>query len=439
MKIYRKYVPEIIGEVPETRPGELDAFLSEDSNVDWSESSRLLRTLRNTLDSGKEEFAVLLSRETGNNIASCREEISASMELLESSVSYSSDGRSDSGFYSDGYKMSDFQVFSDRIPINNVLVIISGLNPLLHFTEALCASLVTGSRLLVKPSSIGLLSVVKLFKAIEREAKKQFLVVVLNPEGTAFRKVLRDERVSRILFSGNPDNLEKVRKAASRNIISYDTPGRCYAVVWNDSDPDGTARTIVSLALKGLKSQSFTPHRVIIDEKSFEYLSNRIVEETLILRYGDPENEETDTASFISTSYVQQFLQDIEDEKKNWSEQLTDQLTESNSVAPVIFSSSETPGPLWDRTEFGPFIIIRGADSFAQAIEYIKADRLANSVFLFTSDLGLTRNVWQVPGMRFVMTEPHSEVCISDLARIQDGFGSLVQNITEKRKKVMWK
>lgn len=435
MKVFNRYTAEPSGEIADTVPGDVRKFYSDNRSA--SDLSVLLHNARKTIDGNRNSYSQMLSSETGNPILKCREEISASVDLLDYACSLLAADPSPNQHHSSIRELQEFSVIEKTRPVRRVLSITSGINPFFRFIENFCAAVVTTSRTAVRVSSVGAGTVSAFWENLQGKEEAPVTPVFMSPDGKSMKELERS--ASNVVFMGEKENFLKVRKNSTQGKVSGFIRKKSYALVWEHSDPDAAAKAIVSLALAGIRDPEFAPHRVFVESDSFKYLTNRIVEETLRLRTGDPAATETDIPCMLSGGHTDAFMEAVDGEIKKWGNELTTPVREGNSVSPAVFSCSETPGNLWTEMKYGPFIITRSTDSLAEVAEAVNSDQDAGSMLVFSSDLNTMKYIENNTSLDYVLRDAPYDLSYSDIFRITDTFHSTMRMMTESGRKVEWK
>lgn len=437
MKVYNRYTSQQIGSVRETGFGELSGFLQKDGLKGKQEPEKIASSLSRALESLSGSLPGILSAETGNTITSCRDEILASRKLADSfsSIAWNQHALNSTFAYAGSHRLSTAR---EGTAGGTVLAILSGVNPVYRFTEIMIASLLTGSRAIIRPSTAGALSIRNIWKEIESVVSDSAFIATFSAGSQTLTKLLKAEYISTVIFQGRSENRLSVRKRMHSAESFEPTDTRSYSLIWSDADNDSASLSATRLALSGLKHPGFTPHRVLVHQDSLQYVSNRIAEEAMALKAGNPDDPSTDIPSFLSAEDVTSFMNSVEDEKKNWGEQLTTPFVYSTSVGPAVLRISENPGKLWTQGQTGPFILIRPVKSLAEAGELIKNDGRARSLYVYTSDMNVTNYLRQNTRVGNLIIDPPPSISLYELFSIQGGLESAVSAMTQERKIVYW-
>lgn len=438
MKVLNRYTSQETGSLTETRFSEIADFLKGEVLPEEFDREEAMSFIPGIIDSNSEKYAILLARGTGNALSDCRIEISASADLLRGAYSLLSGQEQDFSGANFASQPGGFSQFSDGLPLRGALCILPGRNPFYRFAESVAASCISGTRTVIRTSSLGISSIMSFWKDLSGRLSGMVLPAVLSREGNTLRKLVASELPEKIIFRGSGSAYREIRKKAGSRDISGTLNGRCHALVWNDADLDYAAKSIVNLSLKGMRDSSMIPSRVIVHDESAEYLSNRIVEEALKLRSGDPADPSTDISSLASAEHVSAFMEAVGDERKNWAEELLSSSVDHNAATPAVFIEAEKSGSLWNSMEYGPFVVIRKVKSTADAMALLKADSSAQRLMVYTSDLNLVQYVSANSGTHIMINvPPHADH--RSMLRVDGSFLRLVLSMKKMRETVIWK
>lgn len=437
MRILDRYTTEHISDVKDSRLSDLKNFFAGNSVLSAEEKISALKDIREVIRKNSESYVIQLARETGNPAASCREEIGVSLEIVESAFSLQAAGYPVNK--SELVDVENYLVTRTAVPNAKGLSITPRINPFYRFVENLVSAILNGTTLVIRVSSVGSLTVSSFWNDVSRTLKTQILPVFMESDGVNLRKLIRALEVSTARFMGSRENYLKLLSESRADSIQGCTRKRSYALIWDDSDPDISANIIAHQALVGTKDPEFAPHRVLVKKDRMEYISNRIAEEAFLLKAGDPGDPQTDISCFLTSGDLENFLLAVEDEIKNWGEPIATPVRDKNSLSPAIFRCSDSPGALWNNTEFGPFIIIRGIDSLEEAVEILNSDTRAGSILVFSNDLNVLNFVDHNTYLDYILCDPPSILKYRDIFRIENSLQESIESISGKRRKIVWK
>ncbi len=438
MIVYNRYTAEKAGTVRETGYPQIRRFLDQESQATGLDSLDTIRNLEKLLNSKFDEFASSLSIETGNTFSDCRGEVQASIYACQNAVSGVESGRIFSGELKRGKLFAAPVTQESVIRTGSALCITSSYSPLYRFVETVIAALLSGSRSVIRPSSTGISAIMTLWEGLNDSRPETIIPVALTSSSSVLKRLVHSEQIENLVFRGSRDTFSILQKTALNKKLTGFIGGTSYAMVLSDADLDEAALAISRIVLSGLRDPGFTPHRVLVMQENAQYLSNRIVEESLKFRHGNPSDASTDISSLPTMEHVNLFIDAVTDEKKNWAEPLTEPLIDNNSVSPAVLRVSEKPGMLWSELNYGPFIAIRAVNSVEEAFSLLGYDRFAASLYIFTSDLNMQKYVSSNSRAEYIIENPPPTISRSDFFRIENSLERTLSALQNRRINAYW-
>ncbi len=434
MIIRNSYDSSFLKRIPTTSHAEMLEFLRNGPEKISSLDRGLLESISRTLESRTEKLSRTLASETGNPLSYCREEIRAASNLvLNSETIRSINSLSTVHDLSGGFSSTDeFRGGSPAIIIN------SSINPLYRFVESVLASLFSQTPVVLKPSVRGSYTIHQLWKEISGDLD-QVKVAFIPHRSREFRTLLMRSDPIRILFSGGLQALGSISRVASPGRITPSLNVSSHAIVWSDTDLDHAAKSVVSLALGGIRDTAFQPRRILVESSVYDYFVNRVVEEASRMRWGDPEMASTDVPSLISRQAVKEFFNAVYDESGRWNRVLSEPKIEENSSSPVIVGEEGNPGRLWNDLKYGPFLAIKPVEGISKLTGAISSFGSGSSVIVFSTDWSLISHIYRNSPGSLTIVNPPSHLSYRDIFSIQGNLTRQVELLSQKRRLIHWR
>ncbi len=432
MRVYNRYTSEKLSDLKDSRLSDITAFLGSEKESRDPEDT--LAVALSILESKKEQYSKTLASESGNPVTLSREEIVASIRLLRfASSNMHSDLRTSVN------ESDEFRTIEERAPKGNAVGITPRINPLYRFVELLVSSLLTGTKTVARPSYVGALTISEFWKEMNSGEIHGFMPAFMSSGGNNLKKLLSSGYVSSVIFTGSRESHLAVLKNSVPGTVSGTVRKKAYALVPDGADLDSAAKTVAELSLRGTRDPEFSPHRVLFLGDSFEYFTNRLMEESLKLRSGDPASPDTDVSCFLSGEQADAFTSQVDGELQTWGEQLTTPVRQNNSFSPAVFRASEKPGTLWNEALFGPFIIAREVESLNSAAEIIRSDSEAGSLFLFSSDANMLKYADRNTRLEYLFSDTPGYLGYEDIFKMENSLHRTMESMTTGRRRVTWK
>lgn len=259
-----------------------------------SERGSALHRVADALEEQAEDFAVLLTTETGNAISpSSRPEIHIAVELLRYFAGLAGELKGETVPLSE-----DLLSYTRREPLGVVGAIIPWNSPVVIAVVKLGPALVTGNTVVLKAAEDSPLAVLELAGLFHEHLPAGVVNVVTGDGGEAGVALTRHPLVAKLSFTGSTEVGKAVmREAADRIVpVSLELGGKSPVIVFPEVAHDERVvdGIITGLRLARQGQSCVAGTRLFIHESVVESLVERVVDKVERMRIGDPLDDATE-------------------------------------------------------------------------------------------------------------------------------------------------
>ncbi|WP_255411469.1 aldehyde dehydrogenase family protein [Georgenia sp. SYP-B2076] len=388
------YTVGLLADVPDASPSDADAAVDAARaalpawrKVPVLERAKHLYRLADIVEANAEELAFLEMVDTGSPISNARADVTLAVQQIRMYANLALELKGQTIPASSGLH------YSIRQP-EGVVVKISAFNHPLMFGCRFAAPVLAGNTVVVKPSELAPLSMLRLGELIVDEFPPGVVNIVVGAGASVPDRLVRHPAVRRISFIGSESTGRAIQRAAAESGVKHVTlelGGKNAMVVFEDVDVD-------EAALGAVKGMNFTwsgqscgsNSRVLAHSSIVEELTDKIVDLVRARKIGDPMDEATEQGTMIDRGQYEKSLEYIEIAKQEG--------------ARVVVGGGRPEGPGFDDrffveatvlTDVRPEFRIAQEEVFGPIMSVIPFDtedeaiRIANGV-----DYGLTASVW---------------------------------------------
>jgi aldehyde dehydrogenase (NAD+) len=218
--------------------------------------------------------------------------------------------------------------------------------------------------------------------------------LVIGPGPAVGNRLVADDRVRGITFTGSSDVGVRIYEAAARRLASVqlELGGKNPAIVADYEDLDGAAREIVAAAFLCSGQRCTALSRVVVTEAQADALVERILWHVAQIKVGDGMAEGTTMGPLVGKTQLETVDGYVRLGIGSGCELLAggkplaeDPETEGYYYAPTVFDRVTPESPLAREEIFGPVLpVIRVRDA-EQAIQIANATRYGLAAAVFTS------------------------------------------------------
>ncbi len=306
-----------------------------------------------------------------------------------------------------------------REPVGVVLAIVPFNYPLFDSAAKITYSFVAGNAVVVKPPSVDPLPVIILARILELAGFPKEALAVATIPGTESDKLVADERVEVVSFTGSSETGEKVIKSAGIKQFIMELGGGDPAIVLSDADL-ALAAERVAMGIYSYAGQRCDAIKlVLVEEPVYEDLKKLLVEELSKVKVGDPRKEDTVMGPLIDEKAVDEMLQAVEDAIKlggrllyggkrlgpTYAEPTLVELADKEALKKSI---------LYQREVFAPVALITSFSELDEAIELANGRKYGLDAAVFGRNVDRIRKL-----IRFLVV---GAVYVNDMPRHGVGY-----------------
>ncbi|HSL98362.1 MAG TPA: aldehyde dehydrogenase, partial [Candidatus Deferrimicrobiaceae bacterium] len=286
-----------------------------------------------------------------------------------------------------------------REPVGVVGAIVPWNFPLLMATWKIAPALAAGNAMIVKPSRLSSLSVLRLAElAAEAGLPDGVLNVVPGPGGTAGQALGRHMDVDKVTFTGSTEiGRQFLVYAAESNLkeVTLELGGKSPQLVLADArnlDLDVVAERVLFAALMNQGENCSCGSRLIVDRSVHEELVERLLARLPEWVVGDPLSPDTKIGPMVERPHLDKVLGYIERGRAEGARVVVGggrilEETGGYFVAPTIFDDAANTMTIAREEIFGPVLTTIPFDSEADAIRLANETSYGLAASVYTKDL----------------------------------------------------
>lgn len=374
--------------------------------------SQVLEKARTALEGRREEFADLITSESGLCLRESRYEVGRALDVLHFAAieALRDDGQIFSCDISAQGKAR--KIFTTREPLTLALAITPFNHPLNQVAHKVCPAVAAGTPLILKPSEKTPLTAIRFVELLyECGLPPAMLSVLLGPTEQIAAPLVQDERIELVAFTGSVPVGKKIASGAGYKRVVLELGGNDPLIVLEDADLD----TAVHLAAEGSYRNSgqrcTAVKRILVQRKLAEEFTARLTARTKEYVCGDPFDENTRVGTVIdepSAVYLESVVQDA---VKQGAKIHIGGKRRGALMEPTVLSGVPRDAKIVVCESFGPLAPILAFDSLDEAIAVANGTAYGLSAGIVTNSLDSARrcikelrcgtvNINEIPGFR---------------------------------------
>ena len=264
----------------------------------------------------KEDFIQALILNAGKTRSQAQGEVTASIDRLRAA---DLDARKVFGEYMPGdwdQTTVETEAIVRREPIGVVLAIIPFNYPLFDTVSKIVYSFIAGNAVVVKPPSADPLPVLLLAKVLEISGFPKDAFAVITIPGSESDKLVADNRIGVISFTGSSETGRKVIEKAGIKQFVMELGGGDPAIVLSDADLELAAERVAAGIYSYAGQRCDAIKLILVEEPVYQKFKEILVKELSKVKVGDPREQSTTMGPLIDSKTVDEMINAIEDAVK---------------------------------------------------------------------------------------------------------------------------
>ncbi|MCK5824151.1 MAG: aldehyde dehydrogenase family protein [Ichthyobacteriaceae bacterium] len=417
--------------------------LKELNKLSSGDRADFLEKLKNELIKEQDAFIDLIIAEAGKPRGYAKMEIQRCIDTLETAVreTYSFAGEIVPIDYNNGAGKT---AFTKRVAIGVILAISPFNFPLNLALHKIAPAIATGNPIILKPAPQSPLTALAFAKLIEKVGLPAGSVNILVAEIPNTQKLVTDNRIKLLSFTGSPEIGWKLKNIAGNKKVQLELGGNAASIVDSSSNWKLAAKKLAIASFLYAGQICISTQRIVVDEQIFPMFLNEFISESKQIKMGDPNVLGNHNGPMISKNHLFRIKSWIEEAEANGA----DVILGGNifSVEHNIFENTviiDTNGSMKIHSEeaFAPVVVIDKYSSFNDALNMVNNSKFGLQASVFTNNFNQIKDahnllevgaviINDIPGFR-IDSMPYGGVKESGLGR--EGIKHTMMEYTEPR------
>jgi len=353
------------------------------------ERAELLRRMRTLLERDAEEFARLVTLETGKTIREARGEVARAQQTLAASADEARRLQGEVVPMEAAPTGKGRWAMTVREPLGVIAAITPFNFPLNLALHKIGPALAAGNSVVHKPSENTPLSALRLARlAVEAGAPAGAYNVVTGPGEETGRQIVNDPRIAMITFTGSPEVGQEIRTAAGLRRVTLEMGSNSSVILEPDCDLDLLIPRCVlgGYALAG--QVCISVQNIYVHESIAEDFTGRFVAGVKALKIGHPLDESTDMASLITETAAKRVESWIKRAVARGARLLTGGTRRGAIIEPAVLTDVPADDDVCCKEAFGPLVVLHRYPRLDDAINAVNASAYGLQAGICTRDIG---------------------------------------------------
>lgn len=279
----------------------------------------------------------------------------------------------------------DYVCRSEQVPLGVVLAIVPYNWPYNLTAHKIAPALAAGNTVVVKPSPMALLSTYALGRLLHDCGVPPGVVNVVDAPVTAVQKLVRDERVAMVSFTGSAAvgwPLKSSLRPETRCVLELG--GDASAIVSADADIEWAIERIALGGFAYAGQICISTQHVLVDDRIYADFVNAMVAHVATVPTGDPRLRDTVCGPLISGKAADKVQGVVEEAVAGGARILTGGERSGAVIQPCLVSDVPPQSALARTEIFGPVLTIAPYSQLVEAIQTVNRSHFAIQTSIFT-------------------------------------------------------
>lgn len=276
-----------------------------------------------------------------------------------------------------------------RVPLGPVLGITPFNFPLNLVAHKVAPAMAAGNPILLRPSSQTPVSSLRLAEVVLEAGWPEAGIAVLPCATAVADRLVEDERIRMLSFTGSPAVGWTLRARAGRKRVTLELGGNAGVIIHQDADLPYAAERVAWGGFSYAGQSCISVQRVYAHSGVYEEFVDQLLPRVQALKVGDPLDEATDVGPVIDTGAAQRVETWVQEAVAGGAEMLLGGKRRGNLFPPTVLASLREDMRVSCQEVFGPVVgLYRYADA-ADALRAVNASDFGLQAGLFTKDWSL--------------------------------------------------
>jgi acyl-CoA reductase-like NAD-dependent aldehyde dehydrogenase len=389
------YTQEKIAEIASADEGEVDLALaaafeakSSMAKMPSHQRAQILETVAALLQERADEAAKIIALETAKPITI------AMGEVQRTSQTYKFAAEEAKRIHGETLPLDAAPGGEGRVAytVQEPIGVIGAITPF-NFPMNLVAhkvgpAIAAGNTVVLKPANQTPLSAFFIAELFHEAGLPAGALNVVTGSGSLIgEKIVKDERVSKISFTGSPAVGIGIRNKAGLKRVTLELGSNAAVIIDKGVDLDKIISRCVMGAFSFQGQVCISLQRIYVVEEVYQTFVEKFVEQTQQLKMGDPLDETTDISALISPKDVERTLSWIEEAKTNGAEIATGGMAVDHVLMPTVLLNVDPSQKVSCQEVFAPIVLINKVANVDEAIEAVNDSNYGLQAGIYTENI----------------------------------------------------
>ena len=365
--------------------GAAEGAFHQTRNMSPCERALVLESVSRSLAEKKDEFARLITAETGKPISFSRAETDRAVFTIATSAEEARRMEGEVLPLDVVPQTGNRVAMVRRFPIGVIGAITPFNYPLNLVAHKLGPAIAAGNTIVLKPSSNAPQTALKFGELFAGAGLPAGALNIVPCMGSEIEQLITDKRVKLISFTGSPVVGWGIKARAARKKVVLELGGNAGVIVCADANIDHALKSIVQGAFGNAGQSCISVQRVYVHESLAEVFTNQLVKLAKSIAAGDPTNPRTVVGPMIDEQAARKIESWIREATEGGARVLCGGGRTGAMLEPTVLADVAPEMKVSCQEVFAPVLTVDRFSEFRDAIERVNASSYGLQAGIFTN------------------------------------------------------
>ena len=238
-------------------------------------------------------------------------------------------------------------------------------------------ALAAANVVVLKPASSTPLTALRLAEFLsEAGLPDGVLQVVVGPGSTLGTKLVKDERVNMVTFTGSPPVGRQIASDAGMKMVTLELGNNSATIIEEDADLDLALQRVVAGGFTNSGQVCISVQRVVVHEKVYDEFLAALVASVAALKVGNPLDETTDVAALIDDNETARVKAWVAEAVEQGATLAVGGIDAAGDLRPTVLADVTRDMKVCANEVFGPVLAVQKARDICRRHRDLQRQRL---------------------------------------------------------------
>lgn len=351
------------------------------------ERARLLDAVAREIEVRKEDFARLITLETGKPITYSRIETDRAIFTFRTSAQEATRIEGTVLPLDLATAGGRRKAIVQRFPLGPIAAITPFNFPLNLVAHKVGPAIASGNTFVLKPSSNAPRVSLLLGEVLEKSGCISGACNIVPCASSEATQLVTDERVKLLTFTGSPAVGWPLKSAAGKKRVVLELGGNAGVIVDRSADLSAAIPRLVAGSFANAGQSCIAVQRIFVHDSVYDSFLERFLSGSRAIKVGDPEEEATVVGPMITEDAAAKVQAWVDEAVRSGGQLLLGGTRDRAIMQPTVLTGVDRSLPVCAQEVFAPVVVLERFSDFHEAVKSVNSSDFGLQAAVFSNDL----------------------------------------------------